>query len=108
MFIIGVGKDTQEIPFMHASFREIDIRFQFRLVPRILETHPNAAPFLWLTRFSGRYRETYPKAIMLVAEGLIDLTPLVTHRFRLEESSEAFAAASTPSARAVKVQLLDD
>ena len=69
---------------MYASFREIDIQFQFR------------------------YRETYPKAVMLVAEGLIDLKPLVTHRFSLEEAKDAFAAASTPSAKAVKVQLLDD
>ncbi|KAK3671677.1 hypothetical protein LTR78_008410 [Recurvomyces mirabilis] len=84
VFIIGVGKDFQQIPFMHASFREIDIRFQFR------------------------YRETYPKAIMLVSEGLIDLKPLVTHRFTLEEGQAAFEAASNPDARAIKVQLLDD
>jgi L-iditol 2-dehydrogenase len=83
--VIGVGsKDFQQYPFMHASFREIDIRFQFR------------------------YMETYPKAIMLVSEGLIDLKPLVTHRFDLEHAREAFEAASTPAARAVKVQLLDD
>lgn len=69
---------------MYASFREVDIRFQFR------------------------YRETYPKAIMLVSEGLIDLKPLVTHRFTLEQAQEAFKAASTPSAKAVKVQLLDE
>ncbi|KAI7161806.1 GroES-like protein [Hortaea werneckii] len=84
VFIIGVGKDTQEIPFMNASFREIDIRFQFR------------------------YHETYPKAIMLVSEGLIDLKPLVTHRFSLDQGKDAFEAASNPAARAVKVQLLDD
>ncbi|KAI6794236.1 GroES-like protein [Hortaea werneckii] len=84
VFVIGVGKDTQEIPFMNASFREIDIRFQFR------------------------YHETYPKAIMLVSEGLIDLKPLVTHRFSLDQSKVAFEAASNPAARAVKVQLLDD
>jgi L-iditol 2-dehydrogenase len=83
VFIIGVGKEFQMIPFMHASFREIDIRFQFR------------------------YHETYPKAISLVSEGLIDLKPLVTHRFTLEQAQEAFDAASTPAAKAVKVQLLD-
>jgi len=84
VFIIGVGsKNFQSYPFMHASFREIDIRFQFR------------------------YHETYPKAITLVEDGLIDLKPLVTHRFGLEQAQEAFDAASTPSARAVKVQLLD-
>ncbi|KAK5136419.1 hypothetical protein LTR08_003064 [Meristemomyces frigidus] len=84
VFIIGVGKDFQQIPFVAASFREIDIRFQFR------------------------YRETYPKAIMLVSEGLIDLKPLVTHRFSLEQGKDAFEAASNPAAKAVKVQLLDD
>lgn len=81
--MIGVGKEVQEIPFMYASFREIDIRFQFR------------------------YRESYPKAIALVSEGLIDLKPLVTHRFTLEQARDAFEAASTPAAKAVKVQLLD-
>ena len=85
VFIIGVGsKQFQQYPFTHASFREIDIRFQFR------------------------YMETYPKAIMLVSEGLIDLKPLVTHRFSLEDAPKAFEAASTPAARAVKVQLLDE
>ena len=85
VFIIGVSsKNFMSYPFSHASFREIDIKFQFR------------------------YRETYPKAIMLVSEGLIDLKPLVTHRFGLDQAQEAFEAASTPSARAVKVQLLDE
>ena len=84
VYVIGVGKDFQNIPFMHASFREIDIRFQFR------------------------YRETYPKAITLVSEGLINLKPLVTHRFGLEQGKDAFEAASNPAAKAVKVQLLDD
>ena len=83
VFVIGVGKEVQEIPFMHTSFREIDIRFQFR------------------------YRETYPKAITLVSEGLIDLKPLVTHRFSLQQGREAFEAASSPAAKAVKVQLVD-
>lgn len=83
VFVIGVGKPMQTIPFMHASFREIDVRFQFR------------------------YRETYPKAIRLVTEGLINLKPLVTHRFSLEDGVAAFEAASTPAAKAIKVQLID-
>ncbi|KAF4551060.1 L-arabinitol 4-dehydrogenase-like protein 3 [Elsinoe fawcettii] len=84
IFVIGVGsKNFQEYPFMHASFREIDIRFQFR------------------------YNETYARAIQLVSEGLIDVKPLITHRFGLEDAQEAFEAASNPSARAVKVQFID-
>lgn len=84
MFVIGVGKDYQNIPFMHLSANEIDLRFQFR------------------------YRDTYPTAIQLVSEGLIDLKPLVTHRFSLQDGIEAFAAASNPKAKAVKVQIIDD
>jgi L-iditol 2-dehydrogenase len=68
---------------MHLSANEIDLRFQYR------------------------YRDTYPKAIELVSEGLIDLKSLVTHRYTLEEGVQAFWTASNPKARAVKVQILD-
>lgn len=84
VFVIGCGKEMQNIPFAYMSAREIDLRFQYR------------------------YRDTYPKAIGLVASGLIDLKPLVTHRFSLEEGEKAFQTASDPAARAIKVQILDD
>jgi L-iditol 2-dehydrogenase len=83
VFVIGCGKDFQNIPFAHMSSREIDLRFQYR------------------------YRDTYPKAIALVSSGLIDLKPLVTHRFALEDGEKAFQTASDPRARAIKVQILD-
>ena len=84
VFVIGCGKDFQNIPFAYMSAREINLRFQYR------------------------YRDTYPKAIGLVAAGLIDLKPLVTHRFILEQGEQAFQVASTPSERAIKVQILDE
>lgn len=84
VFVIGCGKDFQTIPFAYMSAREIDLRFQFR------------------------YRDTYPKAIGLISAGLVNLKPLVTHRFTLEEGESAFKAASDPTARAIKVQILDD
>ncbi|KAF5538729.1 l-iditol 2-dehydrogenase [Fusarium phyllophilum] len=84
VFVIGVGKDFQNIPFMHLSSKEIDLRFQYR------------------------YHDTYPKAISLVTEGLINLKPLVTHRFKLEDGVEAFAVASNTAARAIKVQIIDE
>lgn len=49
----------------------------------------------------------YPKAIRLVAGGLINLKPLVTHRFKLEEAVQAFHVAADPSQGAIKVQILD-
>ncbi|KAE8149170.1 chaperonin 10-like protein [Aspergillus avenaceus] len=83
VFVIGVGKTFQTIPFMHLSFREIDLRFQFR------------------------YHDIYPKAISLVAAGIIDMKPLVSHRFALEDGVKAFEAASNPASGAIKVQILD-
>ncbi len=84
VFIIGCGKDFANVPFMYLASKEIDLRFQYR------------------------YHDTYPKAISLVSAGLINLKPLVTHRFRLDEGEQAFETASDPLARAVKVQILDD
>lgn len=84
VFIIGCGKDFRNIPFAYMAANEIDLRFQYR------------------------YRDTYPKAISLVSSKLIDLKPLVTHRFPLEQGEKAFKAAADPSARAIKVQILDD
>jgi L-iditol 2-dehydrogenase len=84
VFVIGCGKDFQTMPFMYMSGREIDLRFQYR------------------------YHDTYPRAISLVAAGVIDMKALVTHRFSLEEGIQAFKAASDPKAMALKVQILDD
>jgi L-iditol 2-dehydrogenase len=83
VFIIGVGKDEQLFPFMHLSANEIDVKFQYR------------------------YANQYPKAIRLVAGGLINLKPLVSHRFKLEEAVQAFHVAADPTQGAIKVQILD-
>ncbi|KAM0330133.1 hypothetical protein ACHAQA_004306 [Verticillium albo-atrum] len=84
VFVIGCGKDLQTLPLMHMAGKEIDLRFQYR------------------------YRNIYPRAIELVSEGLIDIKPLVTHRYTLEDGLEAFKAASDPNALALKVQILDE
>lgn len=82
--VIGVGADYQNLPFMHLSVNEIDIRLQYR------------------------YANTWPRAIRLVNGGLVDISSLVTHRFTVEESVEAFKTASDPKARAIKVMILDE
>lgn len=84
VFVIGVGKDEMTIPFMHCSAQEIDLKFQYR------------------------YHETWPKAIRLVSEGYIDLKPLVTHRYKLEEAVSALETASTPAMGSIKTMILDD
>lgn len=68
---------------MHLSANEIDLQFQYR------------------------YANQYPKAIRLVAGGLINVKPLVTHRFPLEEGVLAFHVAADPTQGAIKVQILD-
>jgi L-iditol 2-dehydrogenase len=41
-----------------------------------------------------RMKHTYPRAIDLVSEGLVDVRSLVTHRFPLDRAAEAFQAAA--------------
>jgi L-iditol 2-dehydrogenase len=40
-----------------------------------------------------RMKHTYPRAIELVAKGLVDVRSIVTHRFPLEQTREAFQVA---------------
>lgn len=81
VFVIGVGKNEMKIPFMRLSTREIDLQFQYR------------------------YANTWPRAIRLVSNGVIDMKKLVTHRYNLEEAVEAFKTASDPKTGAIKVQI---
>ncbi|KAK4058657.1 hypothetical protein OIO90_000101 [Microbotryomycetes sp. JL221] len=84
VFVIGVGNDRMTLPFMHMSANEIDLKLQYR------------------------YANQYPKAIRLVQGGLIDLKPLVTHRFALENAIEAFETAADINSGSIKCQILDD
>lgn len=81
VFVIGVGKDEIQIPFMRLSTREVDLKFQYR------------------------YSNTWPRAISLLSSGLIDLSKLVTHRFKLEDAIKAFETAADPKTGAIKVQI---
>ncbi|KAF2680969.1 GroES-like protein [Lentithecium fluviatile CBS 122367] len=81
VFVIGVGKNEMKIPFMRLSTREVDLQFQYR------------------------YANTWPKAIRLVSNGVIDLKRLVTHRFKLEEAVDAFKTAADPKTGAIKCMI---
>ncbi|KAI2783636.1 GroES-like protein [Daldinia loculata] len=78
VFITGVGKNEINFPFMRASTREVDVEFQYR------------------------YCNTWPRAIRLVENGVVDLSKLVTHRFKLEDALDAFNTAADPKTGAIK------
>lgn len=50
-----------------------------------------------------RYANVYPDAIRLAASGKIDLAPLITHRFPLEETQRALDTVVEQKASALKV-----
>lgn len=84
MFVIGVGPSDQSYPFGYCSANQIDLQFQYR------------------------YCNQYPKAIRLISGGLINVKPLVTHRFPLENATDAFLVAADPTQGAIKVQIRDE
>lgn len=51
---------------------------------------------------SFRYRNTYAKALELVASGRVEVAHLVTHHFSLEQSQEAFLTAEKGTGGAIK------
>ncbi len=50
-------------------------------------------------------RGQYERSLELIRAGRVDLSPLVTHRFSLDDAPEAFEVASTKRDGAIKVLL---
>ena len=46
---------------------------------------------------------SYPIALDLIASGALDVKPLITHRFRLEDSTNAFETVIDKNSKALKV-----
>ncbi|KAF2152101.1 GroES-like protein [Myriangium duriaei CBS 260.36] len=85
VMVIGVGRSVMDgLPFMVASMAEVDLKF------------------------INRYHHSWPYAIRLMQAGYVDLKPLVTHRFRLEQAVEAIETSADRSLGSVKVHVDDE
>lgn len=80
--VVGLSSEMVSIPLMNAAVREVDIRGVFR------------------------YCNTWPMAIAMLASGKVNVKPLVTHRFPLEQAMQAFE--TTRQGMGIKVMLKCD
>lgn len=48
---------------------------------------------------------SYPTALDMVASGKVDVKPLITHHYKLEETLKAFETAKTGEGGAIKVMI---
>ncbi|KAK5121458.1 hypothetical protein LTR85_005291 [Meristemomyces frigidus] len=86
VMVVGVGRSIMNnIPFMHLSLAEIDLRF------------------------INRYSDTWPAGINALANSnVMNLDALVTHTFPLEHAVEAMELCADPKQLSVKVQIVDN
>lgn len=77
--LVGMGPAEVSLPIVDAAVREVDIRGIFR------------------------YVNCYPTALAMVASGKVDVKPLITHRFDLQDSIQAFE--TTARGEGIKVMI---
>ncbi|XP_026234723.1 sorbitol dehydrogenase [Anabas testudineus] len=80
--LVGLGSEMATVPLVNAAVREVDIRGVFR------------------------YCNTWPMAIAMLSSGKVNVKPLVTHRFPLEQAVQAFE--TTRQGVGIKVMLKCD
>ncbi|KAM8877311.1 sorbitol dehydrogenase [Synchiropus picturatus] len=80
--LVGLGSEMATVPLINAAVREVDIRGVFR------------------------YCNTWPMAISMLSSGKVNVKPLVTHRFPLEQAAQAFE--TTRQGVGIKVMLKCD
>ncbi|XP_050575501.1 sorbitol dehydrogenase-like isoform X1 [Bombus affinis] len=79
--LVGMGAPEVQIPLMNALVREVDIRGVFR------------------------YANDYGDALDLLTSKKIDVKPLITHNYKLEETVQAFETSKSGQDNVVKVMI---
>ncbi|XP_011175457.1 sorbitol dehydrogenase [Solenopsis invicta] len=79
--LVGLGAPEVQVPLISALIREVDIRGVFR------------------------YVNDYSDALELVASGKVNVKPLITHNFKIEETKQAFETSRTGAGGAIKVMI---
>ncbi|XP_023209884.1 sorbitol dehydrogenase-like [Centruroides sculpturatus] len=79
--VIGIGPGEAKLPIAETMYKEIDL--------------------IGVNRFPN----CYPRAIDLVASGAINVKPLITHRFKLEQAIEALKLLKEEKPGTVKVMI---
>jgi L-iditol 2-dehydrogenase len=59
-------------------------------------------------KFINRYHDTWPAGLQCLSGGILDLKPLVSHTYPLEESLVALNTCGDLSNGSIKVQIIDD
>jgi L-iditol 2-dehydrogenase len=77
--LVGLGPDVINVPMVQVCIRELVLQGTYI------------------------YTNSYPLAIELVSQGKINLKPLISHRYKLEQAKEAFETARTSRENALKV-----
>jgi L-iditol 2-dehydrogenase len=59
-------------------------------------------------KFINRYRDTWPAGLRCLSGGILDLKPLVSHTYPLEEALQALYTCGDLSNGSIKVQVVDE
>ncbi|XP_032671793.1 sorbitol dehydrogenase-like [Odontomachus brunneus] len=81
ILLVGLGSPEVQIPLINATIREVDIRGVFR------------------------YVNDYSDALDLVASGKVNVKPLITHNYKIEDTLKAFETSRTGAGEAIKVMI---
>ncbi|RZF49120.1 hypothetical protein LSTR_LSTR008406 [Laodelphax striatellus] len=84
LVLVGMGAQEVKLPLLAAMCREVDIKGVFR------------------------YANDYPVVLSMISSGKLNLKRLITHKFKLEETLEAFDIARTGKGNPIKVMIYCD